>query len=483
MSLSRTLQVNYKLLPFLTKPQPIKVAVGGRGSGKSIGIADMAVCRMEREAIDVYCLREFQETIADSIHRTMQRSITDRLDLPGWDVQENKIVAPNGARTTYKGASRNTNSIQGAEDYRLSVFSEAHTASQDSLDKLLPTILRKPGAQCWFEANPQSSEDPFSQRFISPYLDHLERDGFYEDELHYIVVVNWRDNPWWNEEQERLRAWDYENLSRAKYDWIWEGKFNDSVENSLIMPEWFDACVDAHEKLGIKPQGAKVAAHDPSDEGSDSKGFALRHGIVVTDVEEKASGNINEGGDWATGLAIQHGADSFTWDCDGMGVGLSRQVSTAFKGKMTQVSMFKGSEGPDNPDAIYEPLPGSPIQNTKTWSEVARNKRAQYYLKLRDRCYKTFRAVIHGEYHNPDDLISFASSISNIRKLRSELCRMPVKPNGSGRFELYTKPEMKTKFKLPSPNMGDSVMMLMREPAVLTAAPVMPRPIRPSGRR
>ena len=109
MSLSRTLRVNYKLLPFLTKPQPIKVAVGGRGSGKSIGIADMAVCRMEREAIDVYCLREFQETIADSIHRTMQRSITDRLDLPGWDVQENKIVAPNGARTTYKGASRNTN--------------------------------------------------------------------------------------------------------------------------------------------------------------------------------------------------------------------------------------------------------------------------------------------------------------------------------------------------------------------------------------
>ena len=107
------------------------------------------------------------------------------------------------------------------------------------LMQLLPTILRKPNAQCWFDANPQSSADPFSKRFINPYIDHLRKHGFYEDELHYIVVVNWRDNPWWNEEQERLRAWDEENISRAKYRWIWEGDFNDEVEDSIIATEWF----------------------------------------------------------------------------------------------------------------------------------------------------------------------------------------------------------------------------------------------------
>jgi phage terminase large subunit len=112
--ISRTLEVNYKLLPFLEKPQPIKVAVGGRGSGKSIGVSDMAVVLMESRGIDVYCLREFQESLVDSLHRTLTRSVTDRLQLPGWDLQENKIVAPNGARTTYKGAARNPNNIQGA---------------------------------------------------------------------------------------------------------------------------------------------------------------------------------------------------------------------------------------------------------------------------------------------------------------------------------------------------------------------------------
>ena len=96
--------------------------------------------------------------------------------------------------------------------------------------------------------------------------------------MHLIVVVNWRDNPWWNDAQEALRAWDYEHLPRAKYDWIWEGAFNDSVEGSLIMAEWFDSCIDAHKKLGFKPLGIRFSSHDPSDMGEDTKGFAFRHG-------------------------------------------------------------------------------------------------------------------------------------------------------------------------------------------------------------
>ena len=51
-----------------------------------------------------------------------------------------------------------------------------------------------------------------------------------------------------------------------------------------------------------------------------------------------------------------------------------------------------------------------------------------------------------------------------IPKLRSELCRMPIKPNSNGLFELYTKKDMKNLFKFKSPNLADSVMMLMRVP-------------------
>lgn len=478
-----TLQVNHKIWEAMNKPQPIIVLISGRGAGKSVGVGDVLTFEMDTKGYDIYCLREFQLLLEDSVHKVFKGSILKRLKLDGWTITDNYVKAPNGAKTTYRGAARNPDNIQSAQDYLRSWFEEAHTISQESLDKLLPTIIRNPGAKCIFTANPQSSNDPFSQRFIVPYLSRLDSQGFYEDKLHYICKTSWRDNPWWNEEIGMLREWDYENLPRAKYDWIWEGGFNDSVENSIILPEWFDACIDAHVKLGIQPTGAIMAAHDPSDTGPDSKGYAMRHGIVVLDVQEMATGNINEGGEWALGLARNARVDNFTWDCDGMGVGLSLQVSEAFKGTNTAINMFKGSEEPDTPDAMYNPPPGAPIANNKKWKDVAKNKRAQYYLKLKDRIYKTYCAIQNGKYVDVDELISFSSSIKSLQTLRSELCRMPTKPNSSGKLDLYTKEEMKGKFKFKSPNLADSVMMLMREPVSIYRPTVLPRPIRPIPRR
>jgi phage terminase large subunit len=102
---------------------------------------------------------------------------------------------------------------------------------------------------------------------------------------------------------------------------------------------------------------------------------------------------------------------------------------------------------------------------------------------LRNRIYDTYLAVTKNVYKDPDKLISFSSSIPVIQKLRSELSRMPIKPNGNGLFELYTKKEMKTQFKFNSPNLADSVMMLMRVPIFDEKVKfVMPQPIRPMGR-
>jgi len=175
--LSIHLKVNKKLERFLTTSKPLKIAVGGRGSGKSIAIGDMLTFKMATEQADIYCLREYQDSISDSVHRVLKGSVVDRIGLEGWDIQENKIVAPNGAQTAYKGAARNPDSIQSAQGYKYSWFEEAHRASQTSLDKLLPTILRNPGAECWFSANPQSSADAFSKRFINPYLSERKRSG------------------------------------------------------------------------------------------------------------------------------------------------------------------------------------------------------------------------------------------------------------------------------------------------------------------
>jgi len=411
-----TLKVNKKLERFLTTNKPIKVAIGGRNSGKSIGFGDMLTMKMATENADVYCLREFQDSISDSVHRVFQDSINERLKLKGWSITNDRVQSPDGAVTKYKGAARNPDSIQSAQGYKYSWFEEAHTMSQASIDKLLPTILRNPGAECWFGANPQSAADPFSKRFITPYAKELEKNGFYEDELHLIIVINWRDNPWFGEEGEALRQWDYKNLTRSKYDWIWEGKFNDEVEDSIVKSEWFDAAIDAHKierlKEIFKPQGAKVAAHDPSDSGNDNKGFCLRHGSIIKIVAERDTGEIDEGCDWATGLALKHNADWFIWDGDGMGTGLKRQVSIALDGTRTRYQMFKGSlsgKGQDNADKIYQAEYGDKKANPKTYAETFKNNRAQYYVELANRFYNTYRCVERNEYVDPDEMISLDS--------------------------------------------------------------------------
>ena len=478
------LNVNRKFKDFLLKPKMLKVAYGGRSGSKTTAFGDMLSLKMHQEKVDIYCLREFQDSVKDSVHRVFKSSIENRLGLTGWDIQKTQCISPTGNTTRYVGAARNPQSVKGAEDYLYSWFEEAQTASQESLDLLIPTIIRKPGAECWFSFNPGSSEDPVSKQFIIPFEDELLTTGKYEDDMHLIVVVNWRDNPWWTPEMEKLRLHHFNTMSRSRYDWIWEGAFNDSVENSLILAEWFDACIDAHKKLGFEPVGALMASHDPADEGNDTKGYAMRHGSVILDVDEMTTGNVNEGGHWATGKAISQGVDHYTWDCDGMGIALREQTSKDFNGKHTVIEMFKGSEGVDFPENIFEPVEHAPILKPVKIKNAIKNKRAQYYFELRKRVYNTFLAVTTGQYIDPDNMISIDSSVKMLSKLKSELCRMPVKPNTGGKFELYTKEEMKAKFKFNSPNLADSVMMLMRQPFKISQnIGVMPQPIKPIGRR
>lgn len=445
-----------KLKPFLTKKKRFKVLIGGRGSAKSTSIADIMLLKMETEGADILCLRELQNSIDDSVHKLFKSRIDKSNSNNRFYITDNKIVSTvTKAETKYKGAARNPDAIKSAEGFKYSWVEEAQTISEETLEHLLPTI-RATDSELWFSANPRSSADPFSKRFIIPYLSDLEANGYYEDDLHMIAVINWRDNPFFPKELEDQRQFDYQNMSRAKYDHIWEGKFNDTVERAIIYPEWFDACVDAHIKLGIEPKGIEVIAHDPSDLGEDAKGLAYRHGIVIKDVLEKTDGDINEGGDWASSYSVNIKPDYFIWDCDGMGVGLNRQFKDQLEIKNIKLIMYKGSNAPRDPKAVFEKV-GDKV---KTNDEALLNTRAQAYWELRERMRKTYDAVVHGRYENPDDLISISKDIVLINSLRSELCRIPTVENGSGRIQIMTKKEMK-KNKIKSPNLADAVAMAM----------------------
>jgi phage terminase large subunit len=498
--------ISAKMEKALTSKKRFVVIVGGRGSSKSLTQASIDVVLAKDLGYKIYELREFQNSLEDSVHSLLQSEI-ERLGFSGFTSQNNIIFHESGGEFKFKGLARNPASIKSAANFNRFVVEEAATLSEDSIKHLTPTARNKAKAglpskfateqleeseedalknvQIVFLANPASSADPFSQRFIVPFLEHLERDGFYEDDLHTIIMVNYYDNPWFEDSGlEAERKYDEENLPYASYKHIWLGGFNDHVDNALIPAEWFNAAIDAHKKLNFAPRGAIVAAHDPSDQGDDAKGYALRQGSVVREVKEILHKDAYDGCADALGYCFADNADYFVWDGDGLGATLRNHITNLSAGKKTILQMFKGSEQADNPDAIYSfDNKGVQVRNAKT----NKDKRAQYYWSLRDRFYATYRAVVHGEYTDPDMMISLCSEgVENMDKLRSEVCRVPLKNNNNGYIQIMSKIEMKA-IKIPSPNMADALMMSFANQAVMVQNMNMPkyipRPLQTMGRR
>lgn len=477
--------------------------IGGRGSSKSIAAVDISLADAKDNGNRTYCLREFQSSIKNSVHSLVKSEIK-RFGFDNFDVLDTSIKHNDLSMFEFAGIARNIDSVKSTHGFKRFAIEEAQFISQASLDVLTPSLRNEPRnglptkfreqnnllddieenkdtVSMMFIANPRSSADPFSKRFIEPYKKIIDRDGYYEDDLHLIVKINYCDNPWFDDSDlEGERQFDLEHRDKAFNDWKWMGEYNDAVDDAIIKPEWFDAAIDAHKLDRLKkvfmPKGAIIASHDPSDEGSDSKGLSITHGSIIKYVGEKTDGDIADGCDWALGKAKEFHSDWFVWDGDGMGTGLKRQISQGLNGTKIQYHMFRGSlsgKGQDNADDIYDPQEGDQ-KAKKTYAETFKNNRAQYSISLADRYRNTYRCVIKGEYVDPDIMISLDSDgIENITGLRAETCRIPLKKNPTaGLIQVMSKQDMAA-IGIDSPNMFDSVMMgQYRPPLEITMQPL-----------
>lgn len=478
-----------KLGVLIEKPKRIKILVGGRGSTKSTFVADYVLAQVAN-GVRACCGREYQNSIDDSVHYMLTQEI-ERVGFQGFEVQKTEINHRTGGKAFYKGLSRNITSLKGLGAQILWI--EEGEALTEATLKILTASIRVSAAdaakarlageditppEIWITMNRGSSADPIARKFLARAEKELDRVGYYEDDMIMVVEINWHEIPrqWFLDsglESERLD--DEREMSQAEYDHKWNGAYNDDIPNSLIRAEWFDACLDAHKedrlKAVFKPTGAKFLAHDPSDRGEDDKGLAVRHGSIITHVKTKEDGEIDEGCDWATSLASQLNCDWFIWDGDGPGTGLKRQVSDAFDGTKTKYHMFRGSLsgiGQDNAKKIFMPADGDKDTKPKKYSDTFLNNRSQYYSELARLMYNTYKCVVNGEYIDPMDMISFDSDgIDNVRGFRSEICRIPTKDNNRGLIQIMSKQDM-ARLSIKSPNMADSVMMVLFSPKTVS---------------
>lgn len=487
--------------PLILKHKKYKCLYGGRAGTKSRFAQDVMAGEINSVGSKVYVLRERMKSLKESIYAGIIKSIRDLklggfLPVPShWEIRHRT-----GGIFTF-GGMQNIIDMKGSSNYKFFLMEEAARTKQATIDTLGPTLRDTPGAELWYLWNPESSTDAMSNEFITPYQADIDRQGYYEDDYHLIIRVNWQDNPWFEHDDSLSTEYakDHEKMqdgrmSKSRFNHIWNGEFSDDVESSVILPDWFDACIDAHHKLGIVAKGAKVAAHDPADVGKDAKGYAERHGIVFTGLEELDGENANRAFDIACKKAKAFGADVFGWDCDGMGALLRDQATANLKGTTMHTFMYKGSESVHNPEAIFKASENYNMKGQKLNKDVFKNKKAQNIIAFAERVRKTYEAVVLHHYHNPEELVSFCSQgidPKTMAKFRAECCKIPLKPSDMICF--YTKAELQkgiiqgdgARIKIPSPNLLDSAVLSFDDASVVRIMPTprMPRPYKPMGVR
>jgi phage terminase large subunit len=477
-----TILIGEKLEPLILKHKKYKLVFGGRAGMKSMCAMDVMAGDVNSCGSKVFVLRERMKSLKQSIYSGIEGRIK-ALNLAGfrpvpsqWEIRHKT-----GGKFSF-GGMQNIIDMKGSFDYKYFLMEESARTSQQTIDTLGPTLRGIDGAELWYIWNNESANDPMSLEFIIPFQAELDRCGYYEDEYHMIIKTGYRDNPWFDhdsslsvEHKKDKEKMESGRMSKARYSHIWEGAFSDDINNSVIEADWFDACIDAHEKLGFKPRGSIVIGHDPSDVGRDAKGYSCRHGVVITRLLEIEAEDANRAFDIACREAKADNADAFGWDCDGMGALLRDQASKNFKGTKMHTFMYKGSEGVHKPEAIFDQSKDFNIKGDVKNKDVFKNRKAQNITGFAVRVKKTYEAVVHGVYSDPDDLISFSSERIGpkvMAKFRSECCKVPLKPGHT--IQYYSKEEMRKgiqqpdglKIVIPSPNLFDSAALSFDDDSV-----------------
>src|SRR5690606_38328644 len=118
---------------------------GGRGSGKSYSAALVAAVWGYAEKLRVLCVREFQNSIAQSFYAELKAAIESHWWLAEhYELQRDRILGKNGTEFMFKGLHSNPTAIKSLAKIDLTTIEEAEDIPEESWLQLEATVLRQP---------------------------------------------------------------------------------------------------------------------------------------------------------------------------------------------------------------------------------------------------------------------------------------------------------------------------------------------------
>lgn len=415
-----------------------KVLYGRRGSGKSYFLAELAVEVSRRIGTVILCAREFQGSLDDSVYQLLIETI-DRLGYADeFDILKSTITHKGtGAKFVFYGIKNNVTKIKSIQGVGVCWVEEAEAVTKNSWDVLIPSIRGDKNAEIWISFNPKNILDDTYQRFIV----HPPKDSI-------VLKSNYDINPHFADTPLLADMLECKERDEDLYRHIWLGEPVADSELAIIKPSWIEAAIDAHEKLGFSAAGRRILGFDVADEGDDANATVLRHGSVVTDMQQWRGQDVIYSADKVYLYAQEQNIDRIVYDNIGVGAGVKAQ----FRRKNGKVQTLGFNAG----GAVYKP--DAKYTDDKKNRDMFANIKAQAWWMVRDRFYKTWRAVHHGDSYPEDQLISLSGSLHELDYLTAELSRPQVDYDQNGRVKVESKKDMK-KRGIPSPNRADALVM------------------------
>ena len=179
-------------VPFL-QPALWKSAAGGRGAGKSHQFAELAVLRMAcslpwypQASVRIASARETKVAIKESVKVVIDDKIrafglSDEFDSFEFHINSTRT----GSHMWFPGFGHDPDALKGVEGADVLWIEQAERI-QDEMESIVPTFVRKPGAEFWLSWNPSTRSQWCWRRFMEQPRE--------ED---VAAHVTWEDNPYW----------------------------------------------------------------------------------------------------------------------------------------------------------------------------------------------------------------------------------------------------------------------------------------------
>ena len=229
-----TLKTIPKIKELIQSRERYKVAYGGRGSGKSYGVAQFMIAAGLTETTRILCTKETQNSLADSALAIMKRVIMENDLVDHFQTTKTGLYCTtSGTEYVFRGLQR-PERIKSLEGIKYCWVEEATKVPREAWDILIPTI-RADDSEIWVTFNPDMADDPTYQMFVASPRDDAR-----------VVKVNYDDNRYLTDalrhEMEWARRYDTD-----KYLHVWEGELRNISDAQVFAHKWRTANFDTPE--------------------------------------------------------------------------------------------------------------------------------------------------------------------------------------------------------------------------------------------